>query len=356
MTHHSFVPVRVVCVVAVAGWLASAGIAGQSRTAKAPPRTSPAAKPWTPPLTPDGHPDLQGVWLNNSATPFERPKALEGKPSLSDEEVAELRRRAERLFSDGNADLPVGDNLFLAALANPEKFASPGGPNRSAAWMVPREFDNRTSLIVDPPDGRLPAVTPAAREKRAAAVSRDRAATGPDAFNNVVRCITSGVPRIGPGGSGDPLYGYYQIVQSPGYVVLLMETFHEARIIPLDGRPHVPAAIAQWNGDSRGRWEGHSLVVDTTNFSPKSDFLGSAEHLHIVERFTRVAPDTINYEVTVADPTTWVTPWTALIRLKQMPTKIYEYACHEGNHGIVGILEVARAGEKSADDAARRQK
>jgi len=318
------------------------------------PVAGPGSKPtaarntWTPPRTSDGQPDLQGVWLNTSATPLERPKALEGRQFLTDDEVAELKRRADRLFKDGNADLPVGDNLFLAALANPEHYRNPNGANRSSAFMVEREFDNRTSLIVDPPDGKIPALTPEAQQRRALATARDRAPAGPEDINNNTRCITPGVPRIGPGAGGDPQYGYYQILQSPGYVVLLMETFHDTRIIPLDGRPHLSRNIRQWSGNSRGRWDGNTLIVNTTNFSPNSNFLGSADNLHLVERFTRVAADTINYEVTLDDPTTWTKPWTAVIRLKQIQAKIYEFACHEGNQdAMLSILAGARADEKA---------
>lgn len=302
---------------------------------------------WTPPRTPDGQPDLQGVWLNNSATPFERPKALEGRPFLTDQEVVELKRRADRLFKDGNADLPIGDNLFLAALANPEHFRNPNGANRSSAYMIEREFDNRTSLIVDPPDGRIPPLTPEGQRRRAATAARERALAGPEDFNNHTRCMTPGLPRIGAGAAGDPQYGYYQIVQSPGHVVLFLEAFHDARIIPLDGRPHLSGSIRQLSGDSRGRWDGDTLIVDTTNFSPKSDFLGSADNLHLVERFTRVAADMIKYDVTVEDPTTWTKPWSASIRLKQVQAMIYEFACHEGNRGTIeSILAITRAEEK----------
>jgi len=334
-------------------FLAPVTVTGQVTTVNARAKEPVTTRAWTPPLTPDGHPDLQGVWLNNSATPFERPKALEGKLLLTDDEVAELKRRADRLFKDGNADIPIGDSLFLAALANPERYKDARGPSqRSSAYMVEREFDNRTSLIVDPADGRIPASTPQAQQRRAAAAAKDRAAKGPEDLNNNVRCIAPGVPRIGPGFNGDPLYGYYQILQSRGHVVLLMETFHDARIIPLDGRPHLPGTIRQWSGDPRGRWDGNTLVVDTTNFSSKSDFLGSAGNLHLVERFTRVAPDTINYEVTLDDPMTWTKPWTAMIRLKQMQTSIYEYACHEGNsRAMIGILAGARAEERAAEAA-----
>ena len=301
----------------------------------------------TPRARPDSQRDLQGIWLNNRATPLERPKPLEGRASLTDAEVANLKRNADRLFDDGNADLPVGDNLFLAALANPDQYKNPNGANRSAAGMEKREFDRRTSLIVDPGDGRIPTLTPAAQQRRAALAARERAPAGPEDLNNITRCITPGVPRIG-GVGGDPLYGYYQIVQGPGFVAVVMETFHDARIIPTDGRPHLPPSIRQWSGDSRGRWEGDTLVVDTTNFAATSNFLGSGDRLHLVERFTRVSPDTIDYEVTADDPTTWAKPWTALVHLKQMPVKIFEYGCHEGNaHSMQAILAGARAEERN---------
>ena len=190
-------------------------------------------------------------------------------------------------------------------------------------------------------------MTPAAQQRRAALAAKDRAPAGPEDLNSNTRCITPGVPRIG-GVGADPLYGYYQIVQGPGYVVVVMETFHDARIIPLDGRPHLPQSIRQWSGDSRGRWEGATLVVDTTNFAATSNFLGSGDRLHLVERFTRVSPDTIDYEVTADDPTTWTKPWTVLVHLKQMSVEIYEYACHEGNaHSMQAILAGARADERA---------
>ena len=355
MSDRFLAPLGALTIVFAVASLAPVSASGQDQVAGVRAKPTAATKTWTPPRTSDGQPDLQGVWLNTSATPLERPKALAGKALLTDDEVAELKRRADRLFKDGNADLPIGDNLFLAALANPESYRSPNGANRSSAYMVEREFDNRTSLIVDPPDGKIPAMTPEAQQRRAAATARDRAPAGPEDLNNNARCITPGLPRIGPGAGGDPQYGYYQILQSPGYVVLLMETFHDARIIPLDGRPHLSQSIRQWSGDSRGRWDGNTLIVDTTNFSSKTNFLGSADHLHLAERFTRVASDTINYEVTLDDPTTWTKPWTAVIRLKQTQARIYEYACHEGNKDtMLNILTGARADEKAVEEAAKK--
>jgi|HubBroStandDraft_1064217.scaffolds.fasta_scaffold137313_2 hypothetical protein len=302
---------------------------------------------WTPALTPDGHPDLQGNWVNKSATPLERPEQLKGRERLTDAEVAELQRRFERIFRDSRNDFPAGDDVFLAALGNVEQYKRASATGNSD--NVPElEFDNRTSLITDPPDGRIPAYTPEGQRRlkaEAAAAGTLNSPAGPADLTNIQRCITWGVPMPRPG----PFTSYYQIVQSPGYVVVMMESIHDARIIPLDGRPHLPSSIRTWNGDSIGRWEGQTLVVDTTNFSPKDYFMGSSEGLHLVERFSRIAPDEIRYEFTVDDPTTWTKPWTAVLRLKQTPDKLYEFACHEGNSEIMEtMLSSARSQEKAA--------
>jgi len=297
--------------------------------------------------TPDGQPDLQGIWLDNSATPLERPKELEGRQSLTDAEVAQLKQRAERLFSNTNSDFAGGDSVFLAALRNLDQYKNPATTGY-ADNMVPREFDNRTSLVVDPPDGKIPPLTPEGKRRQQAAVAAvtfQRPPTGPQDLSSAMRCITPGVPRIG-GRWGAGNDGYYQILQARGYVIFFMEAFHDARIIPLDGRPHLPPEIRSWNGDSRGHWEGQTLVVDTTNFSPKSSFMGAAENLHLVERFTRTAADTLEYKVTIDDATTWTKPWTVLVRLKQTKDKLYEYACHEGNLPMMGTLAGARSQEK----------
>lgn len=309
-----------------------------------------AAQTWTPPVTSFGQPDLSGNWLNKSATPLERPKQLEGRPFLTDAEVAEFRRRADRLFKHGNNDYAAGDNLFYAVLENPEHYKSPTSTGNSDD-MIEREFDNRTSLIVDPPDGKIPPYTPDGRRRRAAldaATLGQNHPAGPEDLTTVMRCISYGLPRLGgPHAAGQ--YAYYQILQTPGYVLLFMEVIHQARIIPLDGSPHLPPNIRSWDGDSRGRWEGNTLVVDTTNFSAKANFMGSAENLHLVERFTRVGPDEIRYEITLDDPTTWTRPWTAVVPLKRTDEKLYEFACHEGNADTeAGILLGARAAEQAA--------
>ena len=352
------------------GLLLPVPAAGQTRAAGAEAREPAATKPkeaaatkaWTPPMTPYGQPDLRGVWENKSATPLERPKELAGKPFLTDQEVAEMKKRAARIFDvNGNSDFAGGDNFFLALLANPERYTNPNVTG-SVTAMVERSFDNRTSLIVDPSDGKIPLLTAEGRRRVAATPAPNAAprnpAAGPEDLPNALRCITYGMPRLGVTNlnAAGPL-GYYQIVQSPGYVAISLEAIHETRIIPLDGHPHLPASVRQWSGDSRGHWEGNTLVVDTTNFSPKSYFLGATENLHVVERFTRDAADTINYEITLNDPTTWTKPWTAVIRLKQTAEKIYEYACHEGNFNTMeGILGAARADEKAAAEAAQGRK
>ena len=270
---------------------------------------------------------------------------------MTDEEVAEFKRRAARLFdTKTDSDFPGADNFFHALLANPERFENPNATG-NATVMIERTIDNRTSLIVDPADGKIPPMT-AEGQRRLASTPPPNAAggkpvAGPEELSNAMRCITYGTPRLGVQNinAAGPM-GYYQILQTPGYVTLTLEAIHETRIIPLDGRPHLPAGLRQWSGDSRGRWEGNTLVVDTTNFSPQSNFMGAAENLHVIERFTRVAADMLQYEITVDDPTTWTKPWTVMIRLKRTQDAIYEYACHEGNLVTMeGILGASRADE-----------
>ena len=340
----------VLIVTLLAATAHASSVRGQARVVSSAPSRTPPSATWTPPLGPDGHPDLQGVWLNNSATPLERPKALEGKTTLSDEEVARLRQRAARLFNNGDADFAAGDAVFLAALNDIETFKSATSTGTTGE-MIEREFDNRTSLIVDPPDGRIPQLTENAQQKNAAtAAIRRRPAEGPEDLNQVERCLTYGIPRLSgtSNAAGAGPLGYYQIVQTRSHVVLFLEAVHEARIVNMDGRPHPPASVQLWQGDSRGHWEGQTLVVDTTNFSPRNDFMGSSKNLHLVERFTRVSPSQIDYQLTMEDPTTWTRPWTVVVRLKQNDEKLYEYACHEGNQEIVrDMLAGARAREQA---------
>ena len=296
---------------------------------------------WTAPRTVDGQPDLQGTWANNNVTPLERPVELAGKATLTDAEVATLKARSARLFN-GDGDAAFGDQLFATLLTNPDKFVSSDGRtgDYNQFWLPDRVFDNRTSLITDPADGRIPALVPAA-QRRVGADVRPAVPSGPEDRSLSERCITFGIPRIQAA-----YMSYYDIVQSRDAVVLRMETIHDARVIPLDGRPHPGRKIQSWLGDSRGHWEGDTLVVDTTNFSPKSNFRGSHENLHLVERFTRVSPDRLEYAFTVSDDTTWSRPWSVMIPMMRSRAPMYEYACHEGNLGLAGILSGARAEER----------
>jgi hypothetical protein len=300
---------------------------------------------WTPPRTADGQPDLQGIWANNSITPLQRPAQWAGKQFLNDEEMTALKKAAAAAVAD-DSDAVFGDSLVLAAIAN-EKGRSfePSTGNYNNFWLVEREVDNRTSLIVDPADGRIPPLTQEAQDRAAAlaAARRRSPADGPEDRPLGERCLTFGTPRVGAGYNS-----YYQIVQSPGYVAIVHELGHEVRVIPIEPRSHVGPRLRQWLGDSRGRWEGDTLVVETTNFSPKSSFQGSTANLHLVERFKRVGEKTLNYEFTVSDPSVWTRPWTVMIPLKGTDEKIYEYACHEGNTGMEGILSGYRVDEAAA--------
>jgi hypothetical protein len=311
--------------------------------------TSAGAATWTPPRTADGRPDLQGNWTNNSITPLQRPKQWAGRLTLTDAELAQLKQLVVEVTEDGG-DAQFGDSVVenaLAGVKNPSSTDS-GTGNYNHFWLVDRTVhDRRTSLLIDPPDGRLPPLTEEARKRQeaaAAARGRDRRLDNPEDRGLGERCVNFGVPKLGAGYNS-----YYQIVQTPGHVVFVSEMAHDARIIPLDGRPHVPKDVRLWNGDPRGRWEGDTLVVESTNFSPKSEFRGSGENLHLVERFTRVGPDTLNYQVTVTDPTVWTKSWTAMIPLNRTDELIYEYACHEGNYrSMEGSLKGTRVLEQEA--------
>jgi len=303
---------------------------------------------WTVPRTADGHPDFQGVWANNSATPLERPKALAGRAYLTELEVAALKKKAAELFDNGNSDAAFGDTVYETVLENVKgtksgfKSVDGGTGDYSSVWTVARDWDNRTSLITDPPDGRLPPRTPQAEQKQAAeAAARNQPPSGPEDRSLSERCITYGSPQLVAG-----YQSYYQIVQTPSSVVILTEMIHDARVIPLDGRPHLPPNIQTWMGDARGHWEGDTLVVDSTNFRPGALRNVSSEKLHVTERFTRTGPDTLQWQLTIDDPGTWVKPWTAVVPLRPTNKAVFEYACHEGNYGLMDILAGARREEK----------
>lgn len=305
------------CMVLAVAWLAPAEPAAQSQDS--------TADAWEPSRTAWGDPDLQGViWSFATITPLERPAAYAGRERLTEEEVVALNAEA---LTRGDQPPPPGDT---------------GAYN--AFWFDRGESTGRTSLIVDPPDGRIP-FTPDGRQRldeRRALL--DRPAHGPEDRSPGERCAHH--TKAGPPMSAGGYNNYLRIFQAPGYVVVWTEQNHDARIIPMDGRPPVAGAIRQWMGDSRGRWEGDTLVVETTNFSGKAYYQGSTHGMHLIERFTRTGPDALEYEYTVSDPASYTRPWTASITMTTIEGDLYEFACHEGNYGMEGILAGARADER----------
>ena len=303
----------------------------------------------TVPRTPDGHPDLQGFWANNIATPLERPAELAGHATLSDEEVAAMKKKAQEMFS-GNGDAAFGDNVFLTVLANVRGtkvgFKSTDGEtgDYSSVWTVEREWDNRTSLITDPADGKMPPLTAEAQKrKEARSEASKRPARTPEDRSLQERCLSYGSPQLTAG-----YQSVYQVVQTPNAVVFMTEMIHDVRVIPLNSGPHPPASVQTWMGDSRGHWEGDTLVVDTSNYKARA-FMGlSSEKLHVTERLSRTGAEKLQYQITVDDPGTWTKPWTLMIPLSRSSDPVFEYACHEGNIGMVGILAGARAEESAA--------
>ena len=301
---------------------------------------------YSPPRTSHGHPNLQGIWGSNSITPLERPDVLAEKTTLTSEELARVEATADALFALDAGDAAFGDQFFNVAISEAETFTSSDGGtgNYNQFWLVERDFNNRTSLITDPANGKLPSTTPAARAAEdLARTGRGRPAVWTHDRGLSERCITFGLPNLLAGYNS-----YYQIFQTADHVVIEQELIHTTRIIPLDGRPHVSDDIRQWHGDSRGRWDGDTLVVETRHFSPQSNFRSAREHLLLVERFTRLGVDEMHYEFTVSDSTTWEEPWTALVPWRRTTDPMFEYACHEGNIGMEGILAGARAEEVTA--------
>jgi hypothetical protein len=336
------ITVRLGIVGAVVVGAASALVAGQAPAATA---AGAAGSSWVQPRTSWGDPDLQGIFTTDAEArvPVERPRDLGTRRELSEEEFVQRLRDVQRRAQDNKED--------RAELGEGQTGDGPEHWYEYGAKKVSR----RTSLIIDPPDGRLPPLTPDGQKRLADQQSRGSFAkrlwAGPEELDLRDRCITRGLPNTWfPSAYNNG----FQIVQSPGYVAILPERLHEARIIPVDGRPHIPAGVRQWIGDGRGRWEGNTLVVETTNFSDKSEFRGAAGNLRVVERFTRVDADTVTVEFTVEDPTTWTKPWTAMLTGRKDPEywQIFEYACHEGNYGMFNILSGARAQER--EEAARR--
>jgi hypothetical protein len=290
--------------------------------------------------TPWGHVDLQGVWTNATLTPLERPASLAGKAFYTPEEAAAFERERLEQINVDRAPRRAGE-----VGAYNDVFFERGKPVRSG----------RTSLIVDPPDGRIPAFTPEAQQKVDArrAYAPLHPADGPEDRWLTERCLLFGaaVPML-----PEPYNSNYRIMQTPDAVVILVEMNHEARMIPLDGRPRLSPAIRQWTGDSRGRWEGDTLVVETTNlkFNHQSRFGVmyldglSDGNLRIVERFSRVDANTLTYRATIEDPTVFVRPWTVEMSLSRSRGPMFEVACHEGNYGMRFILSGHRAEERAA--------
>ena len=312
------------------------------------------------PRTLDGRPDLQGVWSNNSVTPMTRPTQWKDRETVTEAEVKELQALVQK-FTDQGGDAIFQSVVQMALDAKDKgKFDQtsydPTTGNYNQFWMADRDWDNRTALIIDPPNGQYPPFTPEGM-KRAAALLQQGApsesgpagkADGPEDRPLNERCITYGAPMAFAGYNG-----YMQIVQSPEAVVVLQEMIHDARVVPMSGKPALPKHVRQLHGDPRGRWEGDTLVVETANFSTPNLFLGTTADAKLTERYTRVSKDFINWEITVDDPATWTKPWTFMIRLKRSDDQVYEYACHEANHSMVGMLAGARAAEAKAAAAGR---
>jgi hypothetical protein len=314
---------RTVVAIVVGLLTAPAVVGGQSASTPG----TPPAKPFNAPKTPWGDPDLQGIWNFGTITPLERPAQFKDRATLTPEEVARLNedeaRRGDRRLADPAQDVEVAYNSF---------------------WWDRGGSVGRTSLIVDPPDGRLPPYTPEGQKRRQTLARRGYDSWADRALNE--RCMVyRPVPVRSSGYNNNN-----QIVQTPGYVAMLQEQIHEVRIIPLDGRPHLGDSIRPWLGDSRGRWEGNTLVVETTNFA--QGFRGSnVDSYKMIERFTRTGVNDLRREITFDDPKTWTRPWTVLIDMGKVGDDkhmIFESACHEGNYGMTGILVGARREEQAA--------
>ena len=333
MSHRLLASLGVLAAVIVIVSTTSVPVAGQTS----------AEHEWTSPRTPWGDPDLRGIWDFRTLTPLERPQELEGKAFLTDEEADEFEaRRVQRLDKDRR----TADGLSVGAdVAN---------AYNEFWWDYGKTLteDKRTSLIVDPPDGRIPALTPGAQARaELRRAKRQHPAHGPEDRSVGERCILgfNAGPPLNPSAYNNNIH----LFQTHEYVVILVEMVHDARIVPMDGRPRLPDDIGQWRGSSRGHWDGNTLVVDTTNFTDKTSFQGSGEAMHLIERFTRADADTLLYEYTIEDPASFTVPWSAAIPMAKTEAPMFEYACHEGNYGMFNLLAGARAQEKAAEEAAK---
>jgi len=337
-------------VIAAVGIVSLDTVAVRGQTAPARPQTAaktggPAAKgkPYVQPKTADGQPDLQGFWTNSTYTPLERPNNVTKEYYTPEEAEVAIQRASER----------ETEQTEPGTVADVHYDFTQFGLDRSQSTFA---RDLRTSLIINPENGKIPPVN-AEGQKRAAERAAARRALGAnlDSYETMpigTRCLIMA-------GSGPPMMnaGYnsnYQIVQAPGEVMILTEMIHDVRIIPLDGRPAPPKSIKQWMGVSRGHWEGQTLVVETTNFNAKNPFRGSSENLKVTERFTRTADDQIVYRFTVEDPSTWDRAWTAEMNMAKTVGPLFEHACHEGNYGMLNTLAGARLADKKAADGPAR--
>ena len=292
--------------------------------------------------TPWGEPDLQGLWTSEPelGVPFERPAEFGERQTLTEAEFAARQSQAARQLATDNAEFDVE----TADTANAGAVGSATSP--PPHWLERGQPSRRTSMVIDPPDGRVPPMSAEARTRQQRGV-RGSFGNGPfnshEDFTLYDRCITRGVPNaIYPA-----VYNANtRLVQGPGYVAISYEMIHETRVVPIDSRPQLPPQLRQYLGDARAHWEGDTLVIRTANFNGRTSYRGSSDKLVLTERFRRVDADTLRYEMTVEDPSTWSRPWTAALNLKPQRDEMYEYACHEGNNAMRNMLSAARAGDQ----------
>jgi hypothetical protein len=334
---------------AAAGSLSNAAPGQSPASVRASAAPSPAS--YAAPRTPWGDPDIQGLFTTDDelGVPFERPTTMGTRETVTDAEFAERQTQAARqAAADAEEFVASRPAAGGGRGGNPEGGGGVGPPGH---WLERGKPSRRTSIVIDPPDGRVPFLNEEARNRSTVAVnartSGQKPYDGPEALDLYDRCITRGLPYV----IFPTIYNNTsQIVQGPGYVAIRYEMIHDTRVIPLNGSAHLPATMKQYFGDSRGRWEGDTLVVEVTNFpSNIINYRGAGAGLRLTERFRRVGPDTVRYEVTVADPTTFSRPWTAALHLRHSDQPdVFEYACHEGNYAMRNILSGARAAERQA--------
>ena len=337
------VPTALVIAMLSAASLAPAG--QRPGTASKAGTAAPVNTAWTAPLTQDGQPDLQGYWTNDTYTPLERPAELAGEEFYTPEEAAAfVKSRVDRLMAQARNDIHYDDAIWQA-----ENYS--------------KEANRRTSLITDPRDGKVPPLTPEAQQRLASQLVSQRAGSSRSAQSRSLaeRCISWG--NVGPPMMPPTYNANLQILQTRDQVFIRHEMMHDVRVIHLAGGPRPGPDVRWMAGHSRGHWEGHTLVVDTTNFTGQTNFRGTPQNtrqdifataaLHVVERFTRTSDDTIRYEFTVEDPATWTRPWSGEMAIRSFEGPIYEYGCHEGNYGLPNILRAARVEEAQATGTPR---